>query len=196
VAEDVTRLLFDYGSIGDNALELTARTLAVFLLGLTAHSLIAVVARAFYALQDTATPVAAALLAVVVNIAVANALVGQYGVAGLAAAIAVAAWLELLMLVVLLRRRVPGLGLGHVAVVMTKALLASAVGAGVAWLVYEALLGAWGEDPGFLLLLVRTTVTTICGGVVILAASAALRIEELRTIVGLVVDLLRRKGRA
>jgi putative peptidoglycan lipid II flippase len=196
VAEDVTRLLFDYGSIGDSALELTARTLAVFLVGLTAHSLIAVVARAFYALQDTATPVAAALLAVVVNIVVANALVGQYGVAGLAAAIAVAAWLELLMLVVLLRRRVPGLGLGHVAVVMTKALVASALGAAVAWLVYEALLGAWGEDPGFLLLLVRTAITTICGGVVILAASAALRIEELRTIVGLVVDLLRRKGRA
>ena len=196
VAEDVTRLLFDYGSIGDSALELTARTLAVFLVGLTAHSLIAVVARAFYALQDTATPVAAALLAVVVNIVVANALVGQYGVAGLAAAIAVAAWLELLMLVVLLRRRVPGLGLGHVAVVMTKALVASALGAAVAWLVYEALLGAWGEDPGFLLLLIRTAITTICGGVVILAASAALRIEELRTIVGLVVDLLRRKGRA
>jgi len=196
VAEDVTRLLFDYGSIGDSALELTARTLAVFLVGLTAHSLIAVVARAFYALQDTATPVAAALLAVVVNIVVANALVGQYGVAGLAAAIAVAAWLELLVLVVLLRRRVPGLGLGHVAVVMTKALGASALGAAVAWLVYEALLGAWGEDPGFLLLLVRTAVTTICGGVVILAASTALRIEELRTIVGLVVDLLRRKGRA
>jgi putative peptidoglycan lipid II flippase len=196
VAEDVTRLLFDYGSIGDSALELTARTLAVFLVGLTAHSLIAVVARAFYALQDTATPVAAALLAVVVNIVVANALVGQYGVAGLAAAIAVAAWLELLVLVVLLRRRVPGLGLGHVAVVMTKALVASALGAAVAWLVYEALLGAWGEDPGFLLLLVRTAITTICGGVVILAASAALRIEELRTIVGLVVDLLRRKGRA
>ena len=196
VAEDVTRLLFDYGSIGDSALELTARTLAVFLVGLTAHSLIAVVARAFYALQDTATPVAAALLAVVVNIVVANALVGQYGVAGLAAAIAVAAWLELLVLVVLLRRRVPGLGLGHVAVVMTKALGASALGAAVAWLVYEALLGAWGEDPGFLLLLVRTAVTTICGGIVILAASTALRIEELRTIVGLVVDLLRRKGRA
>ena len=196
VAEDVTRLLFDYGSIGDTALELTAQTLAVFLLGLTAHSLIAVVARAFYALQDTATPVAAALLAVVVNIVVANALVGTYGVAGLAGAIAIAAWLELLALAVLLRRRVPGLDLGHVTVVMAKALVASVAGGVVSWLVYEALLGAWGEDPGFLLLLVRTTVTTICGGVVILAASAALRIEELRTIVGLVVDLLRRKGRA
>ena len=118
------------------------------MLGLTAHSLIAVVARAFYALQDTATPVAAALLAVVVNIVVANALVGPYGVAGLAGAIAIAAWLELLTLVVLLRRRLPGLGLGHVAVVMAKALAASAAGAVVAWLVYGALLGAWGEDPG------------------------------------------------
>ncbi|HEY3336840.1 MAG TPA: murein biosynthesis integral membrane protein MurJ [Candidatus Limnocylindrales bacterium] len=196
VSEDVTRLLFDYGSIGDSALELTAVTLAVFLLGLTAHALIAVVARAFYALQDTATPVAAALLAVVVNIVAANVLVGPYGVAGLAGAIALAAWLELVALVILLQRRLPGVGLGHVAVVMAKALVASIAGGFAAWLVYEALLGAWGQDPGFLLLLARTTLTTICGGVVILGASAALRIEELRTIVGLVVDLLRRKGRA
>jgi hypothetical protein len=79
---------------------------------------------------------------------------------------------------------------------MAKALAASVAGGLVAWLAYEALLGVWGEDPGFLLLLLRTTITTICGGAVILAASAALRIEELRTIVGLVLDLLRRKGRA
>ena len=38
-----------------------------FLLGLTAHALIAVLARAFYARQDTRTPVAAAIVAVVVN---------------------------------------------------------------------------------------------------------------------------------
>jgi putative peptidoglycan lipid II flippase len=168
----------------------------VFLVGLTAHSMIAVVARAFYAMQDTATPVAAAVFAVFVNILVANALAAPFGVAGLAAAIAVGAWLELLLLVALLRRRVPALGLGHVAVVMGKTLAASLVGGAVAYGVYRVLLGAWGEDPGLLLLVVRATLAVAAGGLVILGASLALRIEELRSIVGIVVDLLRRKGRA
>jgi putative peptidoglycan lipid II flippase len=193
---DVVRLLFGHGSVSAEALELTASALAVFLLGLTAHSLIAVLARAFYAMQDTATPVAAALLAVVVNIAVATALVGPYGVNGLAAAIATAAWLETTMLVILLARRVPRLGFGHVLVVGAKALLASVAAAAVAWVVYQALLGAWGPSPGIVLLVVRLTAMTASGGLVYLAAAAALRIDEQRTILGLVVDLLRRKGRA
>jgi putative peptidoglycan lipid II flippase len=196
VAEDVTRILFGHGRIGESALESTALTLGVFLVGLTAHSMIAVVARAFYAMQDTATPVAAAVFAVFVNILVANALAAPFGVAGLAAAIAVGAWLELLLLVALLRRRVPVLGLGHVAVVMGKTLAASLVGGAVAFGVYRVLLGAWGEDPGLLLLVVRATLAVAAGGLVILGASLALRIEELRSIVGIVVDLLRRKGRA
>jgi putative peptidoglycan lipid II flippase len=196
VAEDVTRILFGHGRIGESALESTALTLGVFLVGLTAHSMIAVVARAFYAMQDTATPVAAAVFAVFVNILVANALAAPFGVAGLAAAIAVGAWLELLLLVALLRRRVPALGLGQVAVVMGKTLAASLVGGAVAYGVYRVLLGAWGEDPGLLLLVVRATLAVAAGGLVILGASLALRIEELRSIVGIVVDLLRRKGRA
>ena len=196
VSEDVTRLLFDYGSIGEEALELTGLTLAVFLVGLTAHSLIAVLARAFYAMRDTATPVAAALLAVVVDIVVANLLLGPFGLPGLAGAIAIGAWIELSVLVVLMRRRVPGLGFRYVVAVMARALLAAVAGGAVAWVLYAALLGAWGEDPGVLLLLVRISLVTLLGSAVIMGASLALRIDELRTIVGIVVDLLRRKGRA
>ena len=88
------------------------------MIGLTAHALIAVLARAFYAHQDTATPVVAAVVAVVVNVVVAVALVGPLGVVGLALAIAAGAWVETVMLAVLLRRRIPGLGLGEVARVM------------------------------------------------------------------------------
>ena len=196
VSEDVTRLLFDYGSIGEAALERTATTLAVFLLGLTAHSLIAVLARAFYAHQDTATPVVAALVAVGANIVLGIALVGPLGLTGLAAAIAASAWLELATLVVLLRRRLPGLGLGEVGIVLAKSALVSAAGAGAALGVSQLLLGAWGESPGFVLLLLRAVLVVAAGGAVILAGSLALRIEEPRRIVGVVVDLLRRRGRA
>jgi len=65
----------------------------------------------------------------------------------------------------------------------------------VAWAIGNALSGAFGPDPGFVRLLVRTAVETAVGGAVILAGSLALRIEEPRLIVGVVVDLIRRRGR-
>ncbi|MCJ7712148.1 MAG: murein biosynthesis integral membrane protein MurJ, partial [Chloroflexi bacterium] len=148
VSEDVVRLLFGVADIGESATEATAAALAIFLLGLTAHALITVLARAFYALKDTRTPVAAALVAVISNILVANVLIEPLGLNGLAAAIAISAWLETLVLVILLLRRVPaiGPGMGHVWMVMAKTLVVSLAGALVAYGIETALVGAWGED--------------------------------------------------
>jgi putative peptidoglycan lipid II flippase len=198
VSEDIVRLLFGVARLQESVLVATAEALAIFLLGLTAHSLITVLARSFYALKDTKTPVAAALVAVVANIVVANLLIGPLGLNGLAAAIAISAWLETLVLVVLLLRRVPALrpGMGHVWMVMAKTFAVSLAGALVAFGIESALVGAWGPDPGFIPILVRTTVAVAAGGLVIVAGSFALRIGELRTIVGVVMDLIRRRGRA
>jgi putative peptidoglycan lipid II flippase len=199
VTEDLVRILFAVADISEDEIEATGGVLAVFLVGLTAHSLIAVLARAYYALKDTATPVAAALGAVIANIVLAGLLVGPLGLDGLAAAIAIAAWLELATLVVLLRRkRVPGYAAGvrEVLWVMARTLVAVGLGGAVAYGVEQTLLSGWGEDPGILLLVVRVTLAVAAGGLVIAAASLALRITELRTIVGIVVDLLRRRGRA
>jgi putative peptidoglycan lipid II flippase len=198
VSEDLVRLLFGVADLSESAIEATASCLAVFLLGLTAHSLIAVLARAFYALQNTRTPVAAALVAVAVNIVVANLLVGPLGLNGLAAAIAVAAWLETLTLIVLLRAREPDLGPGlrHLGIVMVKSLLVALVGGAVAWVVDSALVGVWGESPGYLLLAVRASVAVVVGGLVIVAGSLLLRLSELETITSVTLDLARRRARA
>jgi putative peptidoglycan lipid II flippase len=195
VAGDVTRLLFDYGATDEPLLDATSAALQAFLLGLTAHSLIAVLARAFYARQDTLTPVLAALVAVAVDIAAAVALVGPFGVVGLAAAIAIGAWVETLILAVVLRRRVPGLELGSVVRVMLVSSVLALLGAAAAYAVNSALVAAWGEDASPLLVLVRLVAATAAGGLVVLAGAAALRLEELRTIVGVMADLLRRRGR-
>jgi putative peptidoglycan lipid II flippase len=198
VTEDLVRILFGIADISEREIEATGQVLAVFLFGLTAHSLIAVLARSFYALKDTRTPVTAALGAVVANIVLANLLIGPLGLNGLAAAIATSAWLEMLTLVILLRGRVPGYaeGVRYVAWVLARSLVVALAGGAVAWGVSAALLGAWGEDPGFVLLVVRATLAVGAGGLVLVAGSIALRIAELRTIVGVVVDLLRRRGRA
>ena len=68
-----------FGGFDRAVIELTADTLRAFLIGLVAHALIAVLARAFYALHDTRTPVAVAVLAVVINTTLAVALVEPLG---------------------------------------------------------------------------------------------------------------------
>lgn len=195
LAADVVREAYGLSHLDEQVMGWIAISLAVFMVGLTAHSLIAVLARAFYALQDTATPVAAGIAAVVVNIAVGVVLVGPLGLAGLAVAIAVGAWLEASILVVLLGRRLPGLGLGEVSLVLARSAVAVVPGGLVAWGVALLLVGTWGTSAGYLLTLVRLCLATAAGGAVIVGAAQVLRIEEPRRILGIVLDLMHRRGR-
>lgn len=191
-----------FGRFTADAVALTAATLLAFTIGLVAHALIAVLARAFYARQDTVTPVIAAVGAVIVNTTLAAVLVGPFGLPGIALAIAVAAWLEAGALIVLLERRVDGLslvGVGSVAVRTAIAtIVAGAVALGVHSMVAQALLpqpiaGGIGEIlPLAATLLI---VTAAFGGTFALAA-IALRITEGRSIVALMLDALRRPRRS
>ncbi len=83
----VVQLLFDYGKMDDQALQQTAQTLGLLLFGMTSESVIAILARSFYAGRDTATPVIAAILAVAINVTLAIALAGPLGLPGIGLAI-------------------------------------------------------------------------------------------------------------
>jgi putative peptidoglycan lipid II flippase len=193
---DVVRLLFDYGAFGEQGVPLTADTLGVFLLGLPAHASIAVLARAFYARQDTTTPVLAALLAVGLNTTLAVVFVGPLGLRGLALAIAIAAWIEALVLTAILDRRLGGIDLGGLLRTSITAGIATAIAAGAAVGVLIVLERAIGPGTGGLFLLAAIGVVTVAGGLAFVAVAFALRIPELPTIVGVMVDLVRRRGRS
>ena len=70
-----------------------------------AHASIEIVSRGFYALSDTRTPVAVAVAAMLLNVALCAALVAPFGIAGLAAAASLAAVVEFALLLRALRRR-------------------------------------------------------------------------------------------
>jgi putative peptidoglycan lipid II flippase len=187
-----------FGDFEADAIRVTADTFLAFLLGAPAHALIAVLARAFYARQDTVTPVVAAIGAVAVNTTLAAALVGPFGLPGMAFAIAVAAWLEAAALLVLLRRREGRLGLAIVGSVAARTLvatgLASLVGGVTRLLLEPALLpDPAASGPGGLVGLVTiiVIVSSVYGAMFIVFA-LALRIAELRSIVAIMVDALRR----
>ncbi|MDQ3553973.1 MAG: murein biosynthesis integral membrane protein MurJ [Chloroflexota bacterium] len=125
--EWVVLTAFSWGGMSEGALATTSGLLAVFLVGLTAHCLNLILSRAFYALEDTRTPVAVTLVQVAVGIIVTILASGLIGPVGLAVGTASAAWLKSAVLFFLLTRRMGG---PPVALVVRHAL--TALGAGSA----------------------------------------------------------------
>jgi putative peptidoglycan lipid II flippase len=193
---EIVDVLFGYSRFDRGALDLIAATLVAFLVGLTAHALIAILARAFYARHDTRTPVAAAILAVVLNSSLAAILAGPLGLPGLGLAIALAAWVEAIVLLVLLRRSLPELAFRPMLSLGVRSLIVTGAGALAAAGVEAGLTLAMGADPGRSALIVRSLAVGFVWLLTSAAVSVLLRIGELTSIIGLMSDLLRRPRRA
>jgi putative peptidoglycan lipid II flippase len=192
---ELVDLLFGGGQIGEAGLALIATTLLWFLVGVAAHALIAVLARAFYARQDTLTPVLVAIVAVVMNTSVAVLLVGPLGLSGIALAIALAAWMEAIVLLVILRLRVDGLQLGGLVRVALQSIIGSAVGSALAFGTAALVGSAIEPDPSAVLLVLDIGLVSAVFGLAYATVSIVLQIPELTTIVEVMVDLIRRPVR-
>ena len=92
LSEPIVRLLFEHGAFTADDTEATARALMWLTLALPAHVLVKALSPAFFAREDTMTPLVSALKGVVLAIAAAFLLSHWYGADGIAAAIALGAW--------------------------------------------------------------------------------------------------------
>jgi putative peptidoglycan lipid II flippase len=92
LSEPIVRLLFEHGAFAADDTKATARALMWLTLALPAHVLVKALSPAFFAREDTMTPLVSALKGVVLAIAAAFLLSRWYGTEGIAAAIALGAW--------------------------------------------------------------------------------------------------------
>jgi putative peptidoglycan lipid II flippase len=92
LSEPIVRLLFEHGAFTADDTAATARALMWLTLALPAHVLVKALSPAFFAREDTMTPLVSALKGVVLAIASAFLLSRWYGTEGIAAAIALGAW--------------------------------------------------------------------------------------------------------
>jgi len=99
--------IFEAGRFNANDASNTALTLSLIALGLPAYVLVKVLTPGFYARRDTATPVKVAVVVLAVNVVLNFVLIWglDYGIGGLAAAVAISSWLNCTILYVLLHRR-------------------------------------------------------------------------------------------
>ena len=190
--EPLTSVFYQYGLFGQSATDRTASTLLFFSLGLVGHIVVHVLTRAFYAMQDTKTPVLWAIVAVAINVPLMAALVGPMGVEGLALALSISAVLEVIGLLWSLHRRIESVEEATIGRSVARAFVAG-VAAALLMLggltVVEGSLAGWLDNPvGRLLALL---VLSSAGIAIFLIVAAALRAPELDQL----RSLLRRRTR-
>ena len=101
----VVSVLFERGRFTSSDTTLTAGVLFFYSLGLCGFFMQQVATRAFYSIQDSKMPARSALVAVCVNIVLNLTLIWFMGTAGLALSTAMCSYLQVVILVLELRRR-------------------------------------------------------------------------------------------
>lgn len=162
--------LFERGAFTPSDTAQTAWALAAYAAGLPAYVMVKVLGPAFFAREDTATPVRIAIAAVIVNVVLNLILMGPMLHAGLALATAISAWLNTALLAIVLHRRGWMRSDRRLNLAIPKSLFASAVMA--AALIFGAIpldqcLPGSGEAPRIIGLLIL-----VAGGAAVYGALA------------------------
>lgn len=138
--------MFQYNAFSETDVLQSALSLRAYAIGVLAFILIKVLAPGFYARQNTKTPVRIAMIAIACNIILSLLLIGSLKHMGLALAIALAAWINALLLAYTLWREniyqpMPGWGIYVIkiiiALIVMGAVIATIQQADEIWLQYS-----------------------------------------------------------
>lgn len=105
VAKPLTAALFEHGRFTAGDTNLTAGVLLFYALGLTGFFAQQIATRAFYSMHDSKLPARSAVLAVIVNLILNLTLIWFLGIAGLALSTAICSYLQVVILVAALRKK-------------------------------------------------------------------------------------------
>jgi putative peptidoglycan lipid II flippase len=180
----IVTLLFQRGDFDPNTTRLTAIALLYYGLGLWAFAAVRILVSTFYALQDTRTPVITATVAIAANIGLGIVLMGPMAHGGLALATALSSMLNLLLLVLALRRRLGVLGWRPIALSAAKTVLAAALMGVAIWVGERFLLPAL--SGGSLALLASLGGLIALGIAVYLALAQAMGMGEVAAVLEIV----------
>jgi putative peptidoglycan lipid II flippase len=176
----IVQVLFEHFAFDARGTAGTAGALAAYSIGLWAFAGVRVVVQAFYAMQDTKTPVRAAVAAMLINILLGLLLMGPLRHAGLALATSIASSVNFLWLLFLLNTRQGTLPMREILRSHAKVVVASLSVVVICWPI--SALALWSEEAQWLLKIIWLAVG-VGGSVAGFAlVSAWLRSEELAVV--------------
>lgn len=173
----IVRLVYGAGEFDWTDTILTAQTLGVFALSMFAQALIPLLARSFFAKQDTKTPVLVSAGAMLVNTILAFLFVDSHGIIGLALAFSIAAIIQMLALLTTLRVRHGDLDDDHI-ISSTWKIIISALGMGVIIQGMKYVVAPFVDMQTFVGVFIQTISSILAGGVTYLMISIKFQFEE------------------
>lgn len=177
LSEPIISMLFERGAFDSEAVAVTANSLFYYSIGMIGLGLREVYSRAFYALQDTKTPMINASIAIVLNI-VLNFILSRFlGIGGLALATSIAGVFCTVLLVLSLRKKIGPIGIKSSLVSLVKVFFSSCVMGLCVYYLYGNLLTRLTSDNVVLI------VTIAAGLVLYISMIYFMRIKEVDVIV-------------
>jgi putative peptidoglycan lipid II flippase len=194
LAVPIITLIFERGQFTAADTAATARALQFYAIGLLGYSIVRIISPAFYALHKSRIPVVASVISVIANILLNMTLVRVMGFAGLALGTSLAAILNAVIQLVMLRRELRGIEAGRIATSFVKATLAALVMAATAWYAEVWLRTVF---PGTALPLQTLRVLTVIAVALAVLSGAAwvLRLHEFEEARGMVLNRFKRLRR-
>lgn len=181
LARPIVVALLQRGAFSAADAELVADILVGFAVGLPFFSTYLFSLRAFYSLDNTRTPFFLNCFENAVNIVLALALFGAFGLPGLAYAFSGAYAAAAIVTLVVLSREIGGLSGRGIETSALRVLLVSAAAGGVAWLAAHAI--GW---DGTGAAIASVVAGSVAAGAVTIGGLALLRVEEFTDLAGLV----------
>lgn len=171
------RVLLGSGKFNWDNTILTFQTLGLLALSLFAQSLLPLLTRAFYALQNTKVPLYLGIVSEVINLFLAVILIRHFGVFGLAIAFSVSSVANMGLLLIFLKKQIGDIG-GKEILRATKQIILASLAAGAAAQFGKWLVGTQGELDTFLAVLEQLMVASVLGAIVFSLTAYWLKIPE------------------
>jgi putative peptidoglycan lipid II flippase len=176
LSEPMTRLVYERGEFDASQTELVATALFWYALSLPFNGLFLLLTRTFFSLQRPWLPTSISLLNLLVTGLVALALYREFEVAGIVVATVIATAASVAAQMVVLRRQLGGLELRALGSTLGRVGIASALLAGVSYLVWRGLDEALGRE--LWAQIVSMTLALGAGGAVYALGVYAMRVPE------------------
>ncbi len=171
------RLILGSGKFNWDNTILTFQTLGLLAVSLFAQSLLPLLTRAFYAIQNTKTPLYIGIASEAVNLFLVVVLIKSFGVFGLAVAFSVSSILNMVLLMIFLKKQIGNLGGKEISRATLQIAAASLIG-GAAAQFGKYLVGTQGELDTFLAVFVQFVIASSLGAAAFSLTAYYLRIPE------------------
>ncbi|MDF2672189.1 MAG: murJ [Clostridiales bacterium] len=186
----IVRLLFKHGAFTEGNLKLTALALGFYSIGIIGQSIVPIIIRGFYSIQDTKTPVKIGFVVLIFNLILNLFFVrfSDLAIGGIAFSTSLTSILEMILLYRMLGKRIKRLKTRELMASGVKSTIASIIMGVVGYLAFKVIDGSIGHASKITQLL-GVGVPIVIAIIVYVVAAYMLKMPELNY----VVDMVRRK---